>query len=242
MERPSHEGPTVPMTPGPEKASIVEDFMDIFYAPARVFARREKSGFGLHLLIVTVLCALFIFANRGVMSQIMDAQFQKATAKAIAASPQAADQIKSMVGVQEKVAGVIAYAIAPLAVFFTAFFLWIVGKLTGVKLTFGQVSMVMTLAFVPRIVGFLATTLQVVLTDTSNLTEPAAISLSPARFMNPDGNAKLLAFLLNFDVFAIWSVVLIGIGLATVAKVPRAKGYLTSAIVFLLFSLPSLLR
>ncbi len=237
--RSSPESPTAPMSPPGEQASLMEDFMDIFYAPSKVFARREKSGLTMHLLIVTVICALFIYANRGVTSQIMDAQFAKAGAKAIAENPQAADAINSMMGVQAKVATAMSYLAAPFIVFFTGLFLWVVGKMTGVKLKFGQTMLVVTLAFVPRLVGFLGTTLQVVLTDTSMITEPAAVSFSPARFMEA---GKLANMMLNLDVFAVWSVVLIGIGLATMAKVPRAKGYITAAIVFVLFSIPSLLQ
>ena len=58
-----------------EKASLLEDYIDILYAPAKVFARRAQSGFGLHLLIISVVAALLMFANRGVFTQIFDAQY-----------------------------------------------------------------------------------------------------------------------------------------------------------------------
>jgi hypothetical protein len=37
------------------RASRWEDFIDIFYAPASVFARRATSGFFLPMVVVTVL-------------------------------------------------------------------------------------------------------------------------------------------------------------------------------------------
>src|SRR5262245_52362852 len=46
--------PTTSATP-PEKASLIEDFIDIFYTPSTVFARRAKSGFGLPLLVIVVI-------------------------------------------------------------------------------------------------------------------------------------------------------------------------------------------
>lgn len=243
MENRPSDGPTAPTTPA-EKASVFEDFIDIFHAPASVFARREKSGFGMQLLIVTVLCALFVFANRGLMSQIFDAEFQRGAAKAMAANPQVtADQMNSMRGIQEKVFGIVQYVTPPLIVFFTAFFVWLAGLVLKTKVTFGQAALIVTLAFIPRLLSFLATTLQVLLMDTSRITSPGAISLSPARFMDPDtSNAKLYAFLGNFDIFAIWYAVVIGIGIAVIAKVPRSKGYVTSAVVFILLSLPALMR
>lgn len=245
MDNRPREAPTVPepITPA-EKASLFEDFIDIFHSPASVFTRREKSGFGMHLLIVTVLCALFVFANRGVMSQIFDGEYQRGAAKAMAQNPQiTAEQMASMRGIQEKIFGVVQYVTPPLIVFFTAFFVWLAGLVLKTKVTYQQAALIVTLAFIPRLLSFLVTTLQVLLMDTSNVTSPGAISLSPARFMDPDtSNAKLYAFLTNFDVFAIWYAIAIGIGIAVVAKVPRSKGYVTSGVVFILLSLPTLLR
>src|SRR3989442_2962197 len=77
----------------PQKASVIEDFIDIFYAPSTVFARREKSGFGIQLLIITVVTALFVFASRGVFSQIFDAEFARGAAKAMAKSPQVTQEM-----------------------------------------------------------------------------------------------------------------------------------------------------
>ena len=233
-----------PMAAPADKASVFEDFIDIFHSPAAVFARREKSGPGLTLLFVTVVCASFVFANRGVMSQIFDAEFQRGMAKAMAANPQiSADQMNSMRGIQEKIFGIVQYIIPPLVVLFTAFFLWLAGLVLKTKVSFEQAALIVTLAFIPRLLGFLATTLQVLLMDTSRITSAAGISLSPARFMDPDtSNPKLFAALLNLDLFTLWYVVVIGIGISVIAKVPRSKGYVTSGVVFVVLSLPSLLR
>ena len=40
--------------PGPSKAGLWEDFVDIFYAPSSVFARRADGKFGLALLFLIV--------------------------------------------------------------------------------------------------------------------------------------------------------------------------------------------
>src|SRR5262245_32383465 len=120
--RPSHEGPTIPMNPpAGEPASLMEDFMDIFTSPSKVFERRAKSGFMVHLLILTVVCAAFMYANRSVMSQIFDAEFSKGAAKAMAANPQITmDQMNSMKGIQEKVFSVTQFLFVPLGVFISA--------------------------------------------------------------------------------------------------------------------------
>lgn len=230
-------------TPTPEKTSLVEDFIDIFYAPSTVFARREKSGFGMHLLIVTAISALFAFASRSVFSQIFDAEFARGTAKAMADNPRLTpDMVNSMRPVQEGIATFFMYAAVPITVFFIALLVWLVAKILSAKVTYGQAAMITTLAYIPRLVGSLIAVLQVVLMDTTNVTNAFSLSMSPARFMDADAtNPKLFGLLGSFDIFAIWFVVLIGIGLAVVGKVPRAKGYAAAAIIFVVSTVPLVL-
>src|SRR5687767_8292437 len=66
-----------PLPPNPEKASLLDDFMDIFYAPSRVFARRANSGFWIPLLIVTVLLGVIFVANRDLIDPIMEAEMAR---------------------------------------------------------------------------------------------------------------------------------------------------------------------
>jgi len=228
--------------PPVEKASVVEDFIDIFYAPSKVFERRANSGFGLQLLIASVLFAGFAFASKSVFSQIFDAEFSRGMAKAMANNPKlTADMVSSMRPMQEKVASVFVYLGAPLTIFFTAILVWIAAKLLSGKLSFGQSMLVSTLAFIPRLVGSLVGVAQVVLMDTTQFTNRYSLSLTPARFMDPDAtNAKLFGLVGSLDVFAIWMAVLIGIGMAVVGKMPRNKGYLGAAIVFVVGTLLSI--
>lgn len=225
--------------PAPEKASVIEDFIDIFYAPSSVFARRANGGFGMPLLIASLLFAGFAFASQSVLSQIFDAEFSRGMAKAMAKNPQLTqDMVNSMRPVQEKIASLFVYLGAPLTIFFTAILIWITVKVMSGKLSFGQSMVVSTLAFIPRLVGSLVGVLQVVLMDTSTFTNRYSLSASPARFMDPDAtNARIFGLAGSLDVFAIWSAVLIGIGIAVVGKMPRSKGYLASAIVFIVGTL-----
>jgi hypothetical protein len=229
---------TVPIVQ--EKASVVEDFIDIFYAPSQVFARREKSGFGIQLLIITVLTALFVFASRSVFSQIFDAEFARGAAKAMAKNPQLTQEMMDRArGMQETVMSFLLYIITPIIIFFTAFVVWLAAKILSAKVTYAQAAMITTLAWIPRLVGGLLGALQVLVMDTTNVTTPFDLGFSPARFMNPDTtNGKLLGLMGSLDVFALWYAVLIGIGVAVVAKVPRARGYAVAAIVFVVTTIP----
>ena len=224
----------------PEKASVVEDFIDIFYAPSTVFARREKSGFGVQLIVVMILTALFVFASRAVFSQIFDAEFARGTAKAMANNPQLTQEMMDKAKpIQEKIGSIVLYVITPIIIFVTALLVWVTAKILSIKLTYTQAATITTLAWIPRLVGALLGALQVLLMDTSNVTSPYALGFSPARFLNPETtNGKLLGLMGSLDVFAIWYAVLIGIGIAVVGKVPRSRGYLATAIVFVVTTIP----
>ena len=46
--------------PSPEKAGLWEDFVDIFYAPSSVFARRSDGKFGMALLLFVIVAGVYL--------------------------------------------------------------------------------------------------------------------------------------------------------------------------------------
>ena len=61
MTEPTSRGADADLSPpsaspaaSPASASVWEDFIDIFYAPSAVFARRSTSGFFIPMLVVTI--------------------------------------------------------------------------------------------------------------------------------------------------------------------------------------------
>src|SRR5206468_10616133 len=69
--------PSVPAKP----ASRWEDFIDLFYAPSTVYARRAQSGFFIPLLVVTLITGILFLVNSGVLAPIMDAEMARGMAK-----------------------------------------------------------------------------------------------------------------------------------------------------------------
>src|SRR4029079_18305172 len=51
-----------------ERASVWEDFIDIFFAPANVFRRREHGSWVLPMLVVTLALTILGFTNSGVLT------------------------------------------------------------------------------------------------------------------------------------------------------------------------------
>lgn len=231
--------PDTAMPPKPEQASLFEDFIDIFYAPSKVFSRRANASFWAPLLIVSAVTAIFSFVNRDVASAIFDAEYTRAMAAVQAKNPQlTADQLNSMRGVQEKVAAFFMYVGTPIFIFVVGFLAWISARIAGAKVSYAQAALIVSFAWVPRLVQNLIVTVQKLLLDTTNITSMHSFGFSPARFMDPDATSKgVLAVAGRFDLFTIWVTILIGIGIAVIGNQPRSKGWVAAAIVFVLGSL-----
>ena len=68
-----------------------------------------------------------------------------------------------------------------------------------------------------------------------------SISLSPARFLDPDtANPLLLQALGRLDLFTIWVTVLLSIGLYATGKVSKGKAVAFGIVYFIIGSLPAL--
>jgi hypothetical protein len=231
-----YDSETLPPPANP--ASRWEDFIDIFYAPASVFARRASSGWGLPTLVVTVLLSLIFLANMGVMQPIMDAEMTRGMASAMRKNPQLTpEMVQNMRAVSEKFARfavVFVVVTVPITIFFTGLFLWVVGKFFDAKQTFGAALMVTAYSFLPRVVESVLNGIEGLLMNPANLTGRYQLSLGVGRFLDPDGSPVLLAALGRIDVFTIWITILLGIGLAVTGKIPRQKAFVAAAMVWVI--------
>ena len=238
-----YDSEPAPLAPVPKGAALWEDFMDIFYAPSDVFGRREKSGFGLPLLIVTILIGAIAMVNLGVMQPIMDAEFTRATAAAIRKNPKiTAEQMAQFRGMGEKFAAVFAFIGTPIAIVIVGLFLWVVGKLVDAKESAGTAIMVATYAYIPKIIAGIAAGVQGLLMDPASLNGQFRVSLGVGRFFDPDtASPLLLALVGRLDVFTIWVTVLLAIGLSVTGRIPRSRAAIAGVIMWIVGALPALL-
>ena len=224
-----------PGQPSGEKASMFEDYIDILYAPSTVFARRANSGFGLHFLVISLVSALLMFASRGVFTQIFDAQYTARMAEAMATNPQITPEVvENMRGMQMTIGMVFSYIATPLMLLIFGLVLWVIARLVGAKLSVKQSILVTTLASIPRVLGLIAMAIQTAFMDTSRVTNMGQLSVGPARFMDESQGRTLYQLATGFDVFAIWNIVLVGIGVAVIARVSGGRAALVAAIMFVL--------
>jgi hypothetical protein len=224
----------------PEKSSLLDDFMDIFYAPSSVFARRENANFWIPLLIIAVLLGVIFIANRDLYDPIGEAEFARAMAKR--SGQMTADQIEAARKFSVAAAPIFAFIGSPFAILFLGIVIWVVGKFFDAKQTLNAAIGVATFSYVPRVVEGIVNRVQGFIVDPASLTSRFSLSLGVGRFLDPDTTSPLLLGLVGrIDVFTIWITVLIAIGLAVTGKITRGRAAIAAAIVWLVGALPTVL-
>ncbi len=231
----------------PAPASVWEDLMDIWYAPSTVFRRRENGNFGVALVVLCVAIGVLAFAGRGGMQPIMDAEFARQMVLAQKANPSmTADQVSAGKAIADKMSSIgpiFAVLFTVFAVFALGFLIWIVGKFFGSKQTLPSAFVVSTFAAFPWIAEGLFNVVQGLLIDFNGAKSRYAVTASLARFMDPDNTApRLLSLAGRVDVFVIWWAILVAIGLKVTGKLTAGQAGLAAFIVWLLASLPGLIR
>jgi hypothetical protein len=226
-----------------EKASVIEDFVDIFYAPSKVFERRRDGQFGLALFLLFVLMIVLFFATRAAMEPIYDVMIDQQVAALEKSQPNLNDEQRAgMRSMMEKTFMIGPLVAVPIIVLVVGVTLWFVGKLFDSKQTFGQAMMVSTYAQVPRFVlGSLVSALQAFAMGSDTVTSPFAYSIGAARFA-PEASLMTQSLLNRFEVFTIWATILLGIGLHVTGRVPKRQAFIAAAIVFVLGTLMTFLQ
>ena len=229
-----------PLPPSPEKASLLDDFMDIFYAPSKVFARRANSGFWIPLLIVTVLLGIIFVANRDLIDPIMEAEMARAMSRG--SGPRLTEeQMAAGRRITGTFATVGAFVGTPLILLGLGVVIWLVGKFFDAKQTLNAAIVVAVFSYVPRVVEGVVNRIQGVMIDPDTLDSLYDLSLGVGRFFDADTTSPLLLGLVGrIDVFTIWVTILIAIGLAVTGKISRGSAAIAAIVVWFIGALPTL--
>jgi hypothetical protein len=230
---------TVPKKP--EKASLLDDFMDIFYAPSSVFARRANADFWIPLIIVSVLLGLLFFANRDLMEPIMDAEFARSAARNPRMAQMTPEQLATAKAFGAKLGMVSAFIFPPILMLVLGVVIWIVGKFFDAKESVSAAIGVAVFSYVPRIIEQVVSRAQGLVIDPSSIDSRYSLTLGLGRFFDADTTSPILLGLIGrIDVFTIWVTVLIAIGIAVTGKIGRGRAAIAAVIVWLVGALPTL--
>lgn len=226
-----------------EKASVWEDFLDIFYAPAQVFRRRENGNFWIPLLVVTVLMAVLAYANRNIMRPIFDAEFARNSAAAMRANPQLTQAaMNKMRDLSFGIAQYGAVVTIPIFIVILAFVVWVGVKIFGTKVSWNSALVITSFAMVPRVVQSVVLSVQGLLIDPSNFTSRFSIEIGPGRFIHAAVTSPVLGALMDhLELFTLWGVVLTVIGVAVIGKMSKGKAWAFGVSFWVVTLLPAIL-
>jgi hypothetical protein len=238
----SSNGDALGLEPAPAKASLWEDFVDIFYAPSSVFARRANGAWGKPLLFLVITGTVLFFVTKNAMQPIMDAEFARQTAAAMRRNPNITpEQLASSRKFFETLGPVFFALVLTISTILTGLVLWLVGKLFDAKESVAAALMIAVYSEVPRIAQILVQTAQALFMSPESLNAANSVSLNVARFMDPDRASPIaIALASRVDVFTIWVTVLLAIGLHVVGKVSRQQAAIAAAITWVVGALPAL--
>jgi Yip1 domain len=227
-----------------EKAAVWEDFIDIFYAPSQVFARRAEGSFWIPMFVVMLAIGTLFYLNSGVLQPMLDAEFDRGMAVAMRRNPQLtpemADRFRQS-GV--RIAQVSGFVFVPLAVFLTGSAVWLIGKLVEAKQAYGTALIVAAYAYVPKILEAVVNGLQGLFLDPAQLDGRFRVSLGIGRFLDPNtASPILLALLGRVDVFTIWVTVLLAIGLSVTGGISRSRAFMVAPLIWATGAIPVALQ
>jgi hypothetical protein len=225
-------------------AAIWEDFIDIFYAPASVFRRRQNGSVFVPLLAVTLLTGTIFYLNSGALRPLFESEFDRNMAAAMRQNPGLpADAVENMRSVAWRVGQVAVFVFTPMAVLCIGFATWLVGKLFEATQSFHAAFIVSAYAFVPRILEGVVNGIQGLLLDPASLDGRFRISLGPGRWLDPDTVSPLvIACVGRLDVFTLWITLLISIGLSVTGGIPLRRAAVAAAIIWVVGGLPLILQ
>jgi hypothetical protein len=236
--------PAFPTPAAEQPASWWEDFIDIFYTPSTVFARRANAGFGVPMLVVTILFGVIFIAMSGALQPLMDAEFQRGAAATMKNNPQVtAEMMEKGRAIGETAAKFGTFIVIPVTLFLLGLILWIVGKLVDAKVSLSQAVLIVSLAWTPRVLEAVVNGVQGLLLDPASLNGRYRVTFGVGRFFDPDvASPMLIAMVGRIDLFTIWITVLMAIGLSVIGKIPRSRAALAAAAVWVIGALPGILQ
>ncbi len=235
------------VTSPPPEAPLSEParILNTFIAPAKTFSDLQRNAsWGGPFLLIAVVTLLF--------SVVMGRQigFDQISRNEIAKSPRRAEQIEKLPADQrarqmELSAAITKYASygAPVSAFIA--YLIMAGVLLGVfklgadtNVSFKTALAIVIYGSLPWVIHALLGVLSMLAgMDKEGFNVRNPVGTNPAYFMDPSGNKFVLVMASAFDVIAIWSIVLIGIGFACNSRVKRSTAIGLVAGVFFLYKL-----
>lgn len=222
-----------------EPAGRADDYVDIYLSPSEVFERRRDGRFGqaLIVLIIASVIVYYIFLPAG--RAIMQAQM----AEQMAENPDAAAAMQSFSGTMQLVGGIfVPIGISLMVVIFGALLKGL-AAIFKIPITFKQALVITTFSGFITLLSQIAGSISIMLANRDNVVEvPRDMSFGVARFLDPDAvPAVAIAMLGLLDIFAIWTAVIVAIGLMVIGRAGKGEAIAAAAILWLVSAVPGVI-
>jgi hypothetical protein len=217
-------------------ASVMDDILEIFYAPSRVFARRrDNPRFWAAFFIFSILLALGMWVMMRNYADVLDAQMTRQMEAQMAKNPRLTPEMaersrhigQMIAPIGAVVAGIVSTLILGVIV-------WIVGKLFDAKADLRHGLLIATFASFPKIIDLVIAAVQALAMGTAGITNMLAATPSLARFAPAGAPPLVLGVLSRFSIGTIWATILIGIGLHIVGRMSKGRAYTAAVVIWLL--------
>jgi hypothetical protein len=225
-----------PIEPQPEGMSEISRITGVFFEPGRAFADIARRPAFIVPLILVMVCALavtFTFGRHIGWDRMMRQQLEMSSRTANLS----AEQKEQAVQMQAKIApigGAVAIVIGlPLYYVAAAGVLLGIMAMMSAKVRFKQVLAVMCYASLTGIVSSFLIVVVMFLKDPDQFNLQNPLVFNPAAFMDQQATSKFLySVASSLDLFSIWTIILVAIGLkAAAGRTISFAGALTAVII-----------
>jgi len=195
--------------------------IEVFYKPTAFFNRLKDNP---KVLVVYIALTILTFAFWWIVKDIfVQTLMELPEFRERLGGQELTPQIRNIMGIGQAVQNTLFFVLGPLV---AALLAWFWGNVVmAAEARFKQLLSVMLYGELIYAIGNLLT-LPMILTKKSIFVSMSLGALAPEKsFTNP-----LYLILSKLDIFLIWEIIIIGIGLAIVFNFSRNKGYLLSVI------------
>lgn len=226
-------------TPAVAEASVMDDIIEIFYAPSKVFARRrDNPKFWAAFFILSILFALGIWVMMRNYADVLDAQMTRQMSAQMAKNPQFTPEMAERSRhIGQAVAPIFGILIGIVSTLVLGLVVWLVGKMFDSKADLRHGMMIATLSSFPKLIDLIIAAVIALVAGTGGITNMMAAGPSLARFAPASTSVAVLGVLSRFSIGTIWATILIGIGLHVAGRTTKAKGYTAAVVIWVLATL-----
>ncbi|WP_010236967.1 Yip1 family protein [Clostridium arbusti] len=208
-----------------EQLTFGEKVKNFFIHPTKVFAQYdEKPSYIIRLVLICIVSAIYAIVQFTMSKPYLEKYINNLTK---GMDPQQAEITKKAMGIFSSapivaIEGIIGVIIT---VFIASLVYMLFIRVFKGKIKYGQVVSIYTTAYMAAVVGLIIKTIYMLISK-----RPLNISAQT----DPTLLNKIIA---SYDIFSIWQLVLMALGISTVAKISKKKSAIIVIIIFIILIL-----